>query len=190
MDRFLLFFFICLQVFIIFSSVLFPPQATRTGPLSTEQHTVEVKAAVGCFKRLTCQKSQSYSTENNMHASSFNTSLFFLLRPIIKRKKKKSTTHTKNKLWHIFSFHFQKCSHTQKVTAPQLGATGSSSWTPLAGSGAQHTPYYRQYPPSWWRQATATTSEGWTGLCIPGLYREIKEHKSFLARIQLNVRLH
>lgn len=86
---------------------MFPPQATRTGPLSTEQHTVEVKAAVGCFKRLTCQKSQSYSTENNMHASSFNTSLFFLLRPIIKRRKKKALHILKISFGIFFHFIFR-----------------------------------------------------------------------------------
>lgn len=97
------FFFHLLTGFYLFCHLFCSPPATRTGPLScvaTLQHTLEVKAAGGCFKRRTYQKSENYSTENNIHAPSISTRLFFFLHPII--KKRESTTPTKSKFCHIY----------------------------------------------------------------------------------------
>lgn len=129
----------------------------------------------------------TYSTENNTHASSFNTSLFFLLHPIIK-KKKKALHILKISFGIFFHFVFRNAHIPRSSLHHSLVSQGAALGHPwlevalntllTAGNILPHGEGRLQQHLQKAKQAFAFLQ----------LYRQTKEHKSFLARIQLNVR--
>lgn len=156
------------------SSVLFTLQAIRTGPLSTEKHTLEVKATVWCCKRLTCQKSQSYSTENNIHCPFIQYKSFF--PPSSHHKKKEKALHLLEVSSGIFiHFVFRNADIPRSSMHHNLvlqGARGNRAALGHSWLEVELSTFLTAA--SCWRQATAAPSEAKQAFAFLELYRQIK----------------